>query len=124
MSTIFSVLNMVTKECYMAKIDLKDAYYSVKISKEYQQYLKFSLKYKLCQFACFPNGLGTCPRKFTKITKVLTSVLRLKGVPICGYIDDSFTKSSSYGGCCENVLTIIKDLQNFGFVIHPEKSQF
>ena len=36
MSSIKTVLKMITKDCYMASIDLKDAYYSVPIQKAYQ----------------------------------------------------------------------------------------
>uniref|UniRef100_A0A7M5V533 Reverse transcriptase domain-containing protein n=1 Tax=Clytia hemisphaerica TaxID=252671 RepID=A0A7M5V533_9CNID len=96
MSNIYSVLNMISKGCFMAKIDLKDAYYSVRIAKRYQKYLKFEFDNQLYQFTCFPNGLGPCPRKFTKIMKVPTSNLRKAGIPVCGYIDDLFTKSQSY----------------------------
>lgn len=124
MSTIHSVLNMITKGCFMTKIDLKDAYYSVRINEKFQKYLKFSYKGKLFQFVCFPNGLAPCPRKFTKITKVPTSNLRLKGIPICGYIDDFFSKSATFDQCYHNTLNIIHEFQNLGFVIHPDKSQF
>jgi hypothetical protein len=41
MQTFTSALTLVTKGCYMASIDWKDAYYSVPIMEEYQKYLKF-----------------------------------------------------------------------------------
>ena len=50
------VLNLITKDCFMASIDLKDAYYSVKISESFQRYLKFEFLDKLCKVVCFPNG--------------------------------------------------------------------
>lgn len=124
MSTIYSVLNMITKDCYMAKIDLKDAYYSVKIDEKHQKYLKFKFDKKLYKFTCFPNGLGPCPRKFTKITKVPMSNLRQKRVPVCGYIDDFLTKSQSYKSCLDNIMKIIEEFQYLGFVVHPNKSKF
>ena len=43
METIKSVLNLVTPNCYMANIDIKDAYYSIPILPEHQNFLKFSL---------------------------------------------------------------------------------
>ena len=63
----------------MASIDLKNAYYSVKIDESFQKYLKFIWHQKLYEFVCFPNGLSPCPRKFTKLTKVPISVIRLSG---------------------------------------------
>ena len=38
METIKSILTLVTPNCYMAKVDIKDAYYSVPILPEHQKY--------------------------------------------------------------------------------------
>ena len=35
MDSINTILNLVTKDCFMASVDLKDAYYSVKISENF-----------------------------------------------------------------------------------------
>ena len=88
MHTIKDVLQMITKGCYMTSIDLKDAYHSVKIDPQYQRYLKFNFENSLFQYVCYRNGLGPCPRRFTKITSGPMSVIRKQGHPICGYIDD------------------------------------
>ena len=60
-----TVVNMVKPNCFMASVDLKDAYYSVPIALEHQKYFKFSWEGQLYKFVCFPNGLDFCPRKFT-----------------------------------------------------------
>ena len=65
----------------MATIDLKDAYSSVTISRLFQKFLKFKWKDKLYCFTCFPNGLGPCPRKITKLYKVPITTLHLKMYP-------------------------------------------
>ena len=83
---------IITKDYFMASTDLKDAYYSVKISKNFTRYLKFEFLDKLDKFVCFPNGLAPCPRKFTKIAKVPLSDLRLPKIVVSGYIYDFFTK--------------------------------
>ena len=57
---------------------MKNAYYSVKNSENFQPYLKFEFLDKLYKFVCFPNGLAPCPRKFTKIMKVPLSDLSLR----------------------------------------------
>ena len=69
METNISVLNLVTPNCCMAKIDIKDAHYSIPISPEHQNFLKFSLQGNLYKFICLPNGLCSRPRKFTKLLK-------------------------------------------------------
>ena len=41
MDTLQSILKLVTPGCYMATIDLKDAYYSVLLAQEHPKYLFF-----------------------------------------------------------------------------------
>ena len=60
----------------MATLDLKDAYYSGRVDPAYQKYLKFFYKGKLYKYLALPNGLATCPRKFTKLMKPPLAKLR------------------------------------------------
>ena len=69
MDTIHTILKLVTPNCWMVSLDLKDAYYSVKIHSDFQKYLKFTYHGLLYKYTVFPNGLSTCPRKFTKMMK-------------------------------------------------------
>ena len=57
METIKSILKLIYPNCYMASVDLKDAYYSVKVFVRHQKFLKFRFKGVLYQFTCLPNGL-------------------------------------------------------------------
>ena len=41
MDTLQSVINLMMPNCYMASVDLKDAYYSVPIAVAHQKYLQF-----------------------------------------------------------------------------------
>lgn len=41
MDTLASVIQLMTPNCYMASIDLRDAYYSVPITEDDRKYLKF-----------------------------------------------------------------------------------
>ena len=70
--TIKSILTLVTLNCYIAKVDIKDAYYTIPILPEHQKYLKFYFKGKLYQFKCLANGLCSGPSKFTKLLKPLS----------------------------------------------------
>ena len=38
METIKSVLNLVTPDCYITKIEVKDAYYSISVLPEHQKF--------------------------------------------------------------------------------------
>ena len=42
------------------------------------------------QFTCFPNGLPCCPRKFEKLMKPVSVMLRQKRHQSSPYLDDSF----------------------------------
>ena len=83
----------------MASIYLKDAYYSVKISENFKQNLEIELLDKQYKFICFQNGLASCTGKFTKITRVPLSDLRLWKILVSGYIGDFFTKDLTIEGC-------------------------
>ena len=96
MDTIWTVIGMMRPGCYMASIDLKDAYYSVPIHKDYQKYLKFQWQGKLHMYTCFPNGLAICPRKFTKLLKPVFSSLRSIGHLSVIFIDDSYLLTFNY----------------------------
>ena len=69
MDSIFSALELVTQECWMASLDLKDAYYSVKIHPAYQKYLRFYYNNKIYEYTAYRSGLSSRPRKFTKLLK-------------------------------------------------------
>ena len=122
MDTIKSVLNLVTQNCYMAKIDINDAYYSVPIIPEHQKFLKFTLQGKLYKFTCLHNELCSGSRKFTKLLKTALAKLRFDYIKIAAYIDDLTTLAYSFDICFKKIWKCVKPLGNLGFVVHPEKS--
>ena len=79
----------MTRGCYMASIDWKDAYYSVPVAEEFQIYLRFIWRNRLFKFTCLPNGLSSGPRIFTILTKLTYSELWRKGHLNASYFDDS-----------------------------------
>ena len=69
MDNIYTVLKLVSRDCWMSSLDLKDAYYIVPIHPESQSFLKCYYNGNLYKFQVFPNGLSSCPRRFTKLLK-------------------------------------------------------
>ena len=122
MDTIQTCFNLMTPHCYMASLDLRDAYYSVPIHPQYQKYLKFKWKDVLYKFTALPNGLACAPRYFTKLLKPVFSHLREMGYISSGYLDDVFLVGRTFEECYKNVSASIDLLQQLGFIIHPEKS--
>ena len=122
MDSIHTILKLITKDCWMASIDLKDAYYSVRIHPEHQRFLKFTYKGQLYKFTVFPNGLSSCPRRFTKIMKPLLAKIRLLLHIISGYLDDLYLQNNNYEGCVRAIIDTLLILEKYGFTIHPDKS--
>ena len=56
MDSIDTVTHLITKDCWTASIDLKDAYYSVKVDERFQKCLKFWYGGKLIQCKAYPMG--------------------------------------------------------------------
>ena len=122
METIHTVLTLVRPNCFMASIDIKDAYYSVKIREKDQKYLKFQFQGQCYHFTCLPNGLSSGPRKFTKLMKAPLAELRKKGFLVSSFIGDLINLGDSYEECLSNVIHTTALLHKLGFIIHPDKS--
>ena len=122
MESLQSAIKLITPNCFLASIDLQDAYFSVPIAKKCRIYLRFFWKGKLYQFCVLPNGLACAPQVFTKITKPLMAYLRNLGLQSCIYIDDSLLKGENYAECSYNVQKSVQLFQQCGFYINEGKS--
>lgn len=122
MDTLQSAIRLMTQNCFMASVDLRDAYYSVPIHTDCQKYLRFCWRGKLFQFTCLPNGLACAPRLFTKILKPVYATLRQMGHLNVGYIDDSYLQGDSIEDCQSNIRDTCGLFEKLGFIIHPVKS--
>jgi hypothetical protein len=111
----------MTKDCWFASVDLKDAYYSVNVNKICRKFLRFIWKDQCYEFTALPMGLTSSPRVFTKLLKPVFSVLHKHGFSSLIYIDDTFLQGNSFDACLENVFKTVSLLDNLGFTIHPEK---
>ena len=80
MDTFQSAMKLIRPACFMASIDIKDAYYSIPVADKDRKFLMFEPKATFYQFTCLPNGLSCAPRAFTKILKPVYSHLRGLGV--------------------------------------------
>ena len=124
MDTSTTTVRLVKKDCFMACLDLKDAYYSVPIAKKDRKYLRFKWQGQLYQFRCLSNGLSCGSRKFTKLLKPALSELHMHGHLSNGYIDDMYLQVRTYHACQTNVVVTVTQFDSLGFVAHPEKSVF
>ena len=65
MESLMSAVKLMFPNCFMASVDLKDAYYYVPVATKHRKYLKFKWNGCLFQFSCLAMGLACSPRKFT-----------------------------------------------------------
>ncbi len=124
MDSLNTIVKLVDKNCFMASIDLKDAYYSIPIRKEDRKYLRFFWNGNFYQFTCLPNGLSSGPRKFTKILKPALSSLHSKGHIVSGHLDDFYLQGKTQNECCYNLIETVTLFTQLGLVVHPDKCAF
>ena len=105
-------------------MDIKDAYYSVKIFEQDKKFMRFTWKNQVYQFNCMAMGLSPAPRYFTKLLKPMLSNLRKQGHVNCAYIDDILLYGDTYDECLKNVIETMSLIDNLGFTINVEKSEF
>ncbi|XP_076058479.1 uncharacterized protein LOC143035496 [Oratosquilla oratoria] len=123
MENFEQAIRLINEGDYMASVDLKHAYYSIRIVEEQQKLLCFQWYGKVDQFTCLPNGISEGPRLFTKLMKPIFATLREKGFTITSFIDDTLMCSASLSGCCDCINSTIKELlTKMGFCINVAKS--
>ena len=122
LETFREVLSVIKPNCWMASVDLKDAYYSVGIFPGHWKYLKFFWEEQFYQFTAMPNGYGPAVRYFTKIMKKPFKVLRHNGHVSVIYIDDTFLEGDTCAACQQNIFETVGMLLSLGFTVHVPKS--
>ena len=122
MDTIQTALKLIQSGCFMASVDLKDAYYSISVAEEHQTFLKLYWEDCYFQFTYLPNGLACAQRLFTKVLKPVYAHIRSMGHICMGHIDDSLIVGYDYTACKRNIHDTVHSFRTLGFIVHPEKS--
>lgn len=117
-----TAIKLVSKDNYMANIDLKDAYHLIKIHEHSRKYLRFIWDGLTYEFNVLPFGLNTAPYIFTKVMKPVVKLLRTCGYLSTIYLDDIYLIGQSYRDCKENLYITQKLLKSLGLLINVEKS--
>ena len=108
---------------WMAKIDLKDAYFMIPIAQEDRDFLKFQWRDQTYQFNCLPFGLSSAPWVFTKTTRPVVAALREIGLRLIIYIHDILVMAETESLLKDHVTAVVYLLENLGFVINHPKSE-
>ena len=108
--------------CFFAKIDLKNAYYSVPIRVEDRDWFRFTWGDLHLRFTCLPQGFASAPRIFTKLLKPLFSHFRSLGIITLCYLDDFIFINSTAVSLERDVDFVLSVLDSLGLTINLEKS--
>jgi len=74
---------------WMCSLDLKDAYLTVQIAKEYHKYLRFLWNGRIFEFTCLSFGLCSAPHVFMKLLHPVMVYLRSQGIQTIIYLSIS-----------------------------------
>lgn len=117
-----TVIKLLTPNCFMASIDLKDAYFLVPIAEDFKKYLRFEFNGNTYEFNCLPFGLCTAPFVFTKLMKPVAQLLRSEGWFSVIYLDDMLLLAETRKLCQKNVKRTREVLESLGFILNIQKS--
>lgn len=117
-----TVARIIKQNMFLAKLDLKDAYFLIPIIKSHRKYLRFKFLNVIYEFNCLPFGLNCAPYVFTKLMKPVVTFLRKRNYWSVIYLDDFLLLGNTYTECQRNVRMTIKLLENLGFLINFQKS--
>jgi hypothetical protein len=96
------------------KADIQDAYYHLRLRKEDQIYLSFSLARVVYVPACLNCGLAVAPWFFTKAMRPFVSLLRARGHRVLSYLDDVFgaaaTARNDHTATKEDTRRVVQDI--------------
>ena len=123
MEDIHMLRDLLKPNDFLAKIDLKDAYFTVPIWKNHQTFLRFIWQDTQWEFLCLPYGLASAPRVFTKILKPVVGLLRKQGIRLIIYPDDILLMAPTAKEQTQHITLTVSLPELLGFVINYTKSQ-
>jgi hypothetical protein len=113
---------LISQGSWFTKIDLKDAYLSIRVADQDRRYLGFkSPEGKQFRFTCLPFGLASAPRIFTKIIREVLKPIRTQGITVVAYLDDFLIISSSAEQALKDYQAVSLHLTNHGFTLNSKK---
>ena len=103
MDSIHTCIALMKHICFMASLDLQDAFYSIPIDCKAKKFFKFEFSDELFRSTALPMGYARSPLIFTKLMKSVFSQLRKQSHVSSSFLDDSFLEGDTYDACKQNV---------------------
>lgn len=116
----------MTRGCYMASVDISQAYRSIHINPRQWKYqglrweISGQMRYLVDTRLCF--GISCAPYIFQTISNFVVKCMRRRGFShVYAYLDDYILINQSFEQCATAQLTLIRLLHSLGFVIAWKK---
>ena len=122
MEGIHLLQDLLIRNDFLVKIDLKDAYLTVPIWENHRKFLRFQWGHETLEFSSLPFGVSVAPRIFTKLMKTPMGLLRRLGCRLIVYLDDILLMNQSAEGLKKDQDLTIHILTSLGFIINYKKS--
>ncbi len=122
MLTHSTLLKLVRHGDWFTSIDLKDAYFHIKIYPPHRKFLRFAFLGVAYEYLVLPFGLSLSPRVFVKCTEAALTPLREKGIRLATYIDDWLVTARSEQEAREHTVMLLEHIQKLGLELNIEKS--
>ena len=115
MEGIHTLKNLLKPGDWLAKVDLKDAYFSIPIHPDHRKYLCFLLGERVYQFTCLPFSLTSAPWVFIKTLRPIAAPTRELGLRVVFYIGDILLMAESKEKLRDQAAGLVYLLQCLGF---------
>ena len=114
--------DLLRKGDWLAKIDLRDAFFLIPIHKNHKKFLRLIFKEEAYQFNCLPFGVFSAPWVFIKTLKPVSANLRERGMYLIAYIDKLLILVESRELILDHVTGMWYILECLGFIVNTKKS--
>lgn len=123
--TIHTLLQVVTtrRQCWMAKLDIKDCYYSFPIHPAHRPHLSFNYDGKRYQFTRLPSGVSCAPSLCEQMLSVVSHALRTAGIEHVRYCDDFVLVGGTETETNDLLQKAQAIIESFGFEIQAQKTK-
>ena len=126
--SIQDAVDLVTPNCFFAKLDLANAYRSVKIHPSNYKATGLKWRFKNDKHYTYliderlPFGAARSPQIFNAITQAVRAIMAKKGYrTIVCYLDDFLIIASTYDECLQALNVLLRLLRELGFQINYNK---
>lgn len=122
MATMKDVKLAITKNCWMASLDLTDCFWGLPLSEQDQRFVAFEWHGQKYTFNCLPFGLSLSPLYITKLYRSMVEHLQARGHRVIMYIDDILILADTKEECERSVSEVASLLSELGARINEGKS--